>query len=1073
MAELYRFAAFISYSSKNADFARRLHKALERYRIPKSLGAFDVLGEGGAANRIYPVFRDREELSAGDLGERIEAALRASSALIVVCTPESAASPWVQKEIEYFSALGRRGRIFAIIPDEAASLATSSDPRLCFPPALRLGGEPLAADARKGRDGFHGALLKLVAGLVDINAGALEDRDRKSGQWRALQLAAAAVAGLAAMGMASAAIVSNQLQERVNTLAELARRASDDGRYETALRYALAGLVGHDWPFVQVDFSAAEAELRRARVEGPLVATFFNTTGAHFGAEGSRLLLETFIPGNDDLGARTALLVDAFSGRQIAVLPGRPESWPMSAFSPSGDLFVTTSADDGVVRIWNAADASAVATLAHEGRVGETEFSHDSTRLVTVASDGVRIWDARRGVELVSMSLPRIDNEREHYGGAIRLSFSADDTHVIATIAIAQLAYETRIWEAATGRLILRTGGIHNDTSADGELVAIEDSDASGARSTNILEIRTGRLAATIPGSCPVISPNNQLAYTRTDNGGRLWRLSDATESTALGAACYSAPLFSRDGALLIGREGIWDTESGRQVAELQGDFAISADRTRVLSMGQARLRLLDARSGIAIATRDDLPNVEYAEFSPSGRLLATVFTDTSIAIWDAGAGELSRWIRGHRANGYVEFNEPENRLVTSLQSTRLWDLTSQAVALRGHEDHIQSVAFSADGGRLVSASADGAVRIWNTATGRETAAIRSGEGSITAASLSADGAQIVVASENGALGLWDAARARRLMRIRTDQAGGFRSVSFSPDGATIVAASANIQVPVVRIFDVASGQELGSVPGCAAAHSPDGSLLAVSCWGRPLTLVNAHTGRVLAQMTGRARESLHDLSPTRIEFSRDGRRLMVVEGDTSVRIWDWASRRETAVMEGHEGVIWNAAFNPAGDRVATASVDRTAKIWDVATGRELVTLRGHSEEVTDIQWDPSGRFVLTASSDGTTRIWESVSGHQVDVLTRNEGGFPRATWRPDGSYAAATDGNSIFLWRMNSALYLERVQLMENVCERLLPGEEASLDDAELSQAPVLRASLDADVCRPAGMWRRLSLLR
>src|SRR4051812_20136967 len=111
MAELYRYAAFISYSSKDAAFAKRLHHALETYGIPSSLGKYDLIG-GGKKNRIYPVFRDREELAAGHLGDVIEANLRASAALIVVCSPDAAASPWVQKEIEYFASLGRQDKIF-------------------------------------------------------------------------------------------------------------------------------------------------------------------------------------------------------------------------------------------------------------------------------------------------------------------------------------------------------------------------------------------------------------------------------------------------------------------------------------------------------------------------------------------------------------------------------------------------------------------------------------------------------------------------------------------------------------------------------------------------------------------------------------------------------------------------------------------------------------------------------------------------------------------------------------------------------------------------------------------------
>jgi hypothetical protein len=121
MAALYRYAAFISYSSKDASFARRLHRALEGYRMPKALGTFDLIG-GGKRNRIYPVCRDREELAAGVLSERIEAAFRSSAALIVVCSPHTvipdtapftekdgtdAASSCFPRALQHETALGR------------------------------------------------------------------------------------------------------------------------------------------------------------------------------------------------------------------------------------------------------------------------------------------------------------------------------------------------------------------------------------------------------------------------------------------------------------------------------------------------------------------------------------------------------------------------------------------------------------------------------------------------------------------------------------------------------------------------------------------------------------------------------------------------------------------------------------------------------------------------------------------------------------------------------------------------------------------------------------------------------
>ncbi|HRK63958.1 MAG TPA: toll/interleukin-1 receptor domain-containing protein, partial [Terricaulis sp.] len=122
----FRYAAFISYSSMDAAFARRLHRALEHYAIPGALGSF-TFSSANKPNRLYPIFRDREELPAGDLSEAITDALQSAGALIVVCSPNAAKSKWVNKEIEHFLATGRRDRIFAIIADDAPLQAARGD----------------------------------------------------------------------------------------------------------------------------------------------------------------------------------------------------------------------------------------------------------------------------------------------------------------------------------------------------------------------------------------------------------------------------------------------------------------------------------------------------------------------------------------------------------------------------------------------------------------------------------------------------------------------------------------------------------------------------------------------------------------------------------------------------------------------------------------------------------------------------------------------------------------------------------------------------------------------------------
>lgn len=165
-----RYTAFLSYSHKDAATARRLHRRLEGYRIPRRL--VGTAGRHGPVPaRLTPIFRDREELpAAGDLSTTVREALGASDHLVLLCSPHAAASPWVEREILAYREL-RPGRpILAAVLD--------GDPAESFPPALLAGGaEPLAADLRPAGDGARLGFLKLVAALAGLDLDALVQRD--------------------------------------------------------------------------------------------------------------------------------------------------------------------------------------------------------------------------------------------------------------------------------------------------------------------------------------------------------------------------------------------------------------------------------------------------------------------------------------------------------------------------------------------------------------------------------------------------------------------------------------------------------------------------------------------------------------------------------------------------------------------------------------------------------------------------------------------------------------------------------------------------------------------------------
>ncbi len=211
-AEPLSYRAFLSYSHKDQDVADELHGELEGYQIPRELqgqsGARGLIGE-----KLRPIFRDRYDLEAGhSLAEQVSAALQASEALIVVCSPDSARSRYVNEEIRQFKALGRADRIYAIIVG-----GEPGDPeRECFPAVLRskvlpdgtvtdMVEEPIAADMRLQGDGPDLARMKLIAGLLGVDLDILrrreaEEHKRQKRFWIGLTTAMTVLAFAAIVG---------------------------------------------------------------------------------------------------------------------------------------------------------------------------------------------------------------------------------------------------------------------------------------------------------------------------------------------------------------------------------------------------------------------------------------------------------------------------------------------------------------------------------------------------------------------------------------------------------------------------------------------------------------------------------------------------------------------------------------------------------------------------------------------------------------------------------------------------------------------------------------------------------
>jgi len=350
--------------------------------------------------------------------------------------------------------------------------------------------------------------------------------------------------------------------------------------------------------------------------------------------------------------------------------------------------------------------------------------------------------------------------------------------------------------------------------------------------------------------------------------------------------------------------------------------------------------------------------------------------------------------------------------------------------------DDINSVAFSPDGTRVLTASDDSDIRIYDTMTAQLILDLETLGHPLDVATFSHDGTMIVMGDcaeidedtdtcVTGEVVIYEVESGEILQNL-SGHTDDVISVAFSPDDSLLLSGSDD---QTARVWDVESGEELhvleGHNGGVVAVdfHPTEPVILTYGIRTAPMTW-DLDTGEMLNEFDQHLITGEPNLAVGAALFTPDGENILSSFG-IDLRLWNYETgtlvRRYTG---GHTSYVNSLSFDETGEHfVSSAWRENGFFFWETDVREPLFRFDAHSDIVNSVALSPNARFAMTGSQDDTARLWELTNGASIQRFTGSENDIFTVVAHPDGDVIASAGYDDVVrIWDIetgeNTAVY-------------------------------------------------------